>query len=212
MITSMPAQAPPVATPSLVLGSSSRYRAELLGRLGLPFVQASPDLDEAVLAGETPGQCAQRLALLKAQAVAAKPAFYDAWVIGSDQTATLDHQTILGKPGSHAKAVEQLTAASGKTQCFYTALALVNHRQNKTFTALVTTEVTFRPLKADTIEAYLRAEQPYDCAGSAKSEGLGIMLIKSMNGPDPSALVGLPLIALVDMLMAAGFTLPVAKP
>lgn len=188
--------------PDLILASTSRYRRELLERLRLPFVVEPPQVDETPLAGETPRAAAVRLARAKADAIAAR--WPDALVIGSDQTATLDGATIIGKPGGHRQASAQLRAASGRTMVFHTALALVRAADDFSHEQVVETRVTFRLLTGAEIEAYLRAEQPYDCAGAAKSEGLGITLLEAIDGQDPTALVGLPLIALTAGLRRAG--------
>ncbi len=189
----------------LVLASSSPYRKALLERLGVPFRCASPDVDETPLPGETPENCALRLAVLKARAVGS--AFPDARIIGSDQVATLDGAR-LDKPGTHANAVRQLTLASGRSVRFDTAVALLNAHSGGIGTAVVACEVKFRVLSPRTIETYLQREQPYDCAGSAKAEGLGIALIERIDTPDPTSLIGLPLIALTGLLAAAGVELP----
>jgi septum formation protein len=188
----------------LILGSTSRYRKELLQRLNLPFEVASPQVDETPLPGEAPQALARRLALAKAQAVAARHP--DAVVIGSDQVADL-HGQPLGKPGNHERARAQLKAMSGQTVIFQTALAVVC--QNSGFVAqdLAAVRVQFRNLSESEIENYLRAEQPYDCAGSAKSEGLGIALLECIDNDDPTALVGLPLIRTARMIRAAGIPL-----
>jgi septum formation protein len=188
--------------PPLILASTSRYRQALLQRLGLPFTIEASGVDETAEPGESPRAAAIRLARAKAAAVAARQP--DALVIGSDQTATLDGVEIIGKPGDHARALDQLRAASGRTMSFHTALALLRAEDGLVDEQVVDTRVRFRTLSEDEIEAYLRAEQPYDCAGSAKSEGLGIALLESIEGPDPSALVGLPLIALCTALRRAG--------
>jgi septum formation protein len=193
---------------SLVLASTSRYRAALLKRLGWRFDVSPPQVDETPVAGESPLDCALRLALAKALAVAQQSAWRSAWVIGSDQTATLDGARIIGKPGTHERAREQLRAASGQTMHFHTGLALVNLAQGVERALVVSTEVRFRLLGEDMIERYLLAERPYDCAGSAKSEGMGIGLLEAILGPDPSALIGLPLIALSSLLLEAGFQIP----
>jgi septum formation protein len=193
---------------SLVLASTSRYRAALLKRLGWRFDVCPPQVDETPVVGESPRDCALRLALAKAQAVARQSAWQAAWVVGSDQTATLDGVHIIGKPGTHERAREQLRAASGQTMHFHTGLALVNTSQKTERALVVSTEVRFRLLSEDVIERYLLAERPYDCAGSAKSEGMGIGLLEAILGPDPSALVGLPLIALSSLLLEAGFQFP----
>jgi septum formation protein len=185
----------------LVLASSSRYRQALLARLGRPFECASPEVDETPLPGEGTSRSALRLAEAKARAVAAK--FPGALVIGSDQVASCGSMR-LDKPGNHDNAVRQLTSLSGKAALFETALALLDEKDGTLRSRLVPCRVTFRPLSRELIEAYLRAEQPYDCAGSAKSEGLGIALIERIETDDPTSLVGLPLIALTEMLAEAG--------
>ena len=190
---------------TLVLGSTSRYRRELLQRLGLPFTVAAPDVDEAPLPGETPRALALRLALAKAHAVAAQHP--DAAVIGSDQVADL-HGQPLGKPGTHERASAQLQRMSGETVIFQTAVAVVCAATGFEQVDLAPVEVRFRTLTGDEIERYLRIEQPYDCAGSAKSEGLGISLLEAIHSDDPTALIGLPLIRTCRMLRAAGLTLP----
>lgn len=198
------AGAPP--RPPLILASTSRYRRELLARLGLSFEVLPPHVDEAVLAHESPAEAAERLALAKADAVGAlRP---QALVIGSDQTATLDGRTVIGKPGTHARAVAQLTAASGRTMTFHTGLALVCAATGLRRLVRVDTRVRFRTLSPAAIEAYLAREPAYDCAGAAKVEGLGIALIEALDGPDPTALVGLPLIALCTLLADAGHAVP----
>ena len=189
----------------VVLGSTSKYRAELLGRLGLAFERAAPDVDETPLPGETPEQIARRLALAKARAVAKK--FPHAVVIGSDQVADLAG-TPLGKPGTHERAVAQLRAMRGQTVIFQTALAVVCAETGFEQSDLAAVRVVFRDLSDDEIEHYLRAEQPYDCAGSAKSEGLGIALLDAIDNDDPTALVGLPLIRTARLLREAGWVLP----
>ena len=197
-------QSPPLVR-TLVLGSTSRYRRELLQRLGLPFTVAAPDVDETPLQGEAPRALALRLALAKAHAVAAQHP--DAVVIGSDQVADL-HGQPLGKPGTHERASAQLQRMSGETVIFQTAVAVVCAATGFEQVDLAPVEVRFRTLTGDEIERYLRAEQPYDCAGSAKSEGLGISLLEAILSDDPTALVGLPLIRTCRMLRAAGLTLP----
>ena len=197
-------QSPPLVR-TLVLGSTSRYRRELLQRLGLPFTVAAPDVDETPLQGEAPRALALRLALAKAHAVAAQHP--DAVVIGSDQVADL-HGQPLGKPGTHERASAQLQRMSGETVIFQTAVAVVCAATGFEQVDLAPVEVRFRTLKGDEIERYLHAEQPYDCAGSAKSEGLGISLLEVILSDDPTALVGLPLIRTCRMLRAAGLTLP----
>jgi septum formation protein len=187
----------------LILASSSIYRQQLLRRLNLPFTTASPDIDESPHAGETPPQTALRLAEQKARALAAR--FPDALIIGSDQVAVLHGQAV-GKPGNHANAVQQLSAASGAVMYFYTALCLLDSASGQAQLATTINEVKFRKLTPEQIERYLQAEKPYDCAGSAKSEGLGIALIEYIRGDDANALIGLPLIELTSMLMNAGVT------
>jgi septum formation protein len=189
----------------LILASSSRYRRELLERLRLPFETVSPDIDEQPRPDEDAQTLARRLSLEKAQAVGRNHP--GALVIGSDQTATIDGRQIIGKPGTHERAVAQLRAASGRTLVFHTGLCLWQHGQPPLLDC-VATHVRFRTLGEDEIERYLRAEQPYDCAGSAKSEGLGVTLLDAQDGTDPSALVGLPLIRLSGMLRARGIALP----
>ncbi len=185
----------------VVLASTSSYRRSLLERLGLRFECADPRADETPVAGEAPAETARRLAEAKARAVA--PRFPDALIIGSDQVATCDGLR-LDKPGSHANAVRQLTFMSGKTAQFDTAVAVLDASRASLHVRVVPCSVTFRRLDAGQIERYLLAEQPYDCAGSAKSEGLGIALIASIKTEDPTALVGLPLIALTELLLACG--------
>lgn len=185
----------------LVLASTSPYRRELLSRLKLPFEICSPEVVETPQPGETPDQTAYRLAIAKAQSPAM--IFPDALIIGSDQVATLDgHQ--LGKPHTHENAVKQLTMMRGRSVVFHTALCLYNSRTGNTQTREVPFTVYFRKLTDAQIEHYLVKEQPYNCAGSAKSEGLGIALIEKMSGDDPNALIGLPLIALIEMLENEG--------
>jgi septum formation protein len=185
----------------LVLASTSVYRRELLSRLRLPFEMAAPDVDETPHAGEAPEATALRLAHAKAQAVAGR--FVQSLIIGSDQVAEVDGVR-LDKPGSHARARQQLGMLSGRAVVFHTALALLNTGSGQVRTRLVPTRVRFRHLTSAQIDAYLVKEQPYDCAGSAKSEGLGIALIEAIEGEDPTALIGLPLIALTDLLLAEG--------
>jgi len=193
----------PTARP-LVLGSTSPYRRELLARLRLPFDVASPEVDETPLPGEDPGVLACRLALAKAQAVAAR--FPAALVIGSDQVADLAGEA-LGKPGTHERAVAQLRRMRGQTVVFQTAVAVVCVETGFAQVELAPVRVRFRDLADAEIEAYLRAETPYDCAGSAKSEGLGISLLESIENDDPTALIGLPLIRTARLLRAAGLEL-----
>lgn len=191
--------------PILVLASSSPYRRELLTRLQIPFEVISPDVDETPLTHEAPQDTALRLAQLKARTVAEK--FSDALIIGSDQVALLDKQQ-LGKPHTFENAKKQLMAASGQAMVFHTALCLYHSRTKNMQARVVPITITFRTLSEDLIERYLEKEQPYNCAGSAKFEGLGIALIERFDGEDPNALIGLPLIALVDMLHQEGVTLP----
>ena len=187
--------------PTLILGSTSRYRRELLERLRLPFEVRSPEVDETPRPGEAPAALAQRLALAKAQAVSAQ--FPSAVVIGSDQVADLDGEPI-GKPGTHERAVAQLRAMRGRSVVFQTAVAVMRGSTCYVGTALAPVTVRFRQLSNAEIEHYLRAEQPYDCAGSAKSEALGIALLDAIESDDPTALVGLPLIRTCMLLRAAG--------
>jgi septum formation protein len=185
----------------LVLGSTSPYRRELLGRLGLRFAVAAPDIDETALPAETPAQTAVRLAEAKARAVAAR--FPKALVIGSDQIADCAGQPI-GKPGNRDAAVAQLRALSGKTVVFHTGLALVDAASGRCHAALVDVASTFRSLQSADIDAYLDREAPFDCAGSVKAEGLGIALFERIESDDPTALIGLPLIALSRLLREEG--------
>jgi septum formation protein len=196
--------AAPPGTRPLILGSTSRYRRELLLRLQLPFNVTAPKVDESPLPGEAPRQLAERLALVKARAVA--HLFPHAVVIGADQVADLNGQP-LGKPGTHAKAVAQLRQMRGQTVLFHTAVAVVCLESSFEQSSLALVRVTFRDLTDDEIENYLCAEQAYDCAGSAKSEGLGIALLESIESDDPTALVGLPLIRTCKMIQAAGVAL-----
>lgn len=189
---------------ALVLGSTSPYRRELLARLRIPFTVAAPDVDETPHPGETPRQLACRLAMAKARAVAVQ--FPASVVIGSDQVADLDGQP-LGKPGNHGRAVEQLRQMRGKTVIFQTAVAVVCQDSHFAQMDLAQVKVKFRDVSDAEIEAYLLAETPYDCAGSAKSEGLGIALLEAIENDDPTALVGLPLIRTCQMLSAAGIAL-----
>ncbi len=190
---------------NIVLASTSRYRRELLGRLRIPFSVADPRVDETALPGEAPEATAVRLACAKALAVANGQA--DAQIIGCDQVAVAGGM-ILGKPGNHENAVRQLRELSGREATFYTALCLHDTGTGRTSTRVVPYRVKFRTLDEAAIERYLAREQPYDCAGSAKSEGLGIALIERMEGEDPNALIGLPLIALVDLLAEHGVQVP----
>ncbi|HJW02725.1 MAG TPA: Maf family nucleotide pyrophosphatase [Azospira sp.] len=194
---------PPLSKAPLILASTSPFRKELLARLQLPFDTASPEVDETPLVGETPEQTALRLSEAKARVVAHR--FPDALIIGSDQVACLDGN-IYGKPGTHERAVEQLKAMRGRTVNFYTGLCLFNAATGATHLRGIPTLVTFRDLTDGEIERYLLKEQPYNCAGSAKSEGLGIAVIARMEGDDPNALIGLPLIALCDLLGEEGYS------
>lgn len=193
----------PLNAPLLVLASGSRYRAELLRRLHLDFTIAIPNLDESPLQHESPADTAARLAAAKAKAVAGQ--FPGAWTIGSDQVADLDGEPI-GKPGSRSAAEAQLARLSGRRVAFHTAVCLL--ADGRSHQKVVTTWVTYRTLTPTTIGRYLDREPALDCAGSAKSEGLGIALIAEMSSPDPTALIGLPLIALTDLLAIAGWKLP----
>ncbi|WP_027214221.1 Maf-like protein [Burkholderia sp. WSM2232] len=197
--------------PRLILASSSPYRRELLERLRIPFDVAVPAIDETPHAGETPQATALRLAEAKARAVAVALAANDAaLVIGSDQVATYDGLQI-GKPGTHDKALAQLQAMRGREVLFHSALCLLDSRSGVAQSADVITRVRFRDLPDAMLQAYLLAETPYDVAGSAKSEGLGIALLEAIHSDDPTALVGLPLIALSGMLLTAGYPLLGAK-
>ena len=189
----------------LILASTSVFRRHLLERLRLPFSVVASDVDETPLPGETPETLACRLALAKAQSVA--QAHPGAVVIGSDQVADLDGHA-LGKPGTHERATQQLRQMSAQTVIFQTAVAVVCQATGFEQVELAAVEVRFRPLNDGEIERYLQAEQPYDCAGSAKSEGLGISLLDAIASDDPTALVGLPLIRTCRMLRSAGLALP----
>jgi len=185
----------------LVLASTSPYRRELLARLGLPFEVANPQTDESPLVQEAPTEMALRLSEAKARAVAAQ--FPDALIIGSDQVAEMGGR-VFGKPGTHARAIEQLRQLSGQTVNFFTGLCVLNSRTGDAEVRGVPTLVGFRELTDSEIENYLGREPAYNCAGSAKSEGLGIALLSRIHGDDPNALVGLPLIALCDLLRKHG--------
>ncbi len=185
----------------LVLASTSVYRRELLERLGMTFECARPDVDESQLPGETPGATAERLSVAKAQAVAAS--FTDTLIIGSDQVASCEGRR-LDKPGTHENAVSQLTWLSGRQARFDTAVSLLDTRSGRIASRVVPCRVHFRTLDPGTIETYLRRERPYDCAGSAKAEGLGIVLISRIDTEDPTSLIGLPLIALTGLLESFG--------
>ncbi|MDR3221979.1 MAG: Maf family nucleotide pyrophosphatase [Candidatus Accumulibacter sp.] len=188
-------------TRQLVLASTSPFRRELLGRLGFPFETVNPQTDESPLPDEVPEDTALRLSEAKARAAA--PLFPDALIIGSDQVAVLDGRAY-GKPGTHDNAVRQLRTMRGRTVNFFTGLCLLDARTGQARVRGVPTLVTFRDLRDEEIESYLVREQPYHCAGAAKSEGLGIAIIARMQGDDPNALIGLPLIALCELLREAG--------
>jgi septum formation protein len=185
----------------LILASSSPFRRELLSRLLIPFEVVAPDVDETARPGELPQALVERLAIAKAQAVASKHT--DALVIGSDQVAVHSGE-IVGKPLTHERAVEQLKTASGKTVTLYTGLALINSSSGRVQSEVVPYRVLFRSLTEAQIENYLRQEQPYHCAGSVKSEGLGVALLERFEGEDPATLIGLPLIRLIRMLEHEG--------
>ncbi|MFL6622940.1 MAG: Maf family nucleotide pyrophosphatase [Sulfurifustis sp.] len=186
---------------SLILASSSPFRRELLTRLRLPFEAAAPAVDETPQTGESPVALVERLAVAKARAVAVR--FPNALIIGSDQVAVYDG-SIVGKPRDHADAVKQLRAASGRKVILYTGLALLNSATGRVQSEVVPFGIQFRALSDEQIENYLRKEQPYNCAGSVKSEGLGIALLERFEGDDPNALIGLPLIRLIRMLENEG--------
>ncbi len=189
----------------LILASTSPFRRELLARLGLPFETRAPEIDESPLAGEAAAVLVARLAEAKARSIAVRDARI--LVIGSDQVAVLDGG-ILGKPGNHERALEQLLRASGKTVVFHTGLCVVDSDSGRAQVDVVPFRVVFRKLDLARIERYLRREQPYQCAGSFKSEGLGIALFERLEGDDPTSLIGLPLIRLTRMLEAEGIAVP----
>lgn len=191
--------------PRLILASTSPFRRELLARLQLPFEAVAPEADESAVAGESPAATAERLAVAKARAVADR--FPDALIIGSDQVA-FQGETRYGKPGTRENAIAQLRAMSGKTVVFHTGLCLLNAATGRTHLRGIATEVRFRELSDAEIGRYLDKEDSLNCAGSARSEGLGIALLEYLRGDDPNALVGLPLVALCDMLRAEGVELP----
>jgi septum formation protein len=191
-------------TRHVILGSTSVYRRELMNRLRIPFGVQAPEVDETALKDESPLQLAKRLALAKAHAVGQK--FPESVVIGSDQVADLDGLA-LGKPGNFERATLQLRQMGGKTVAFHTAVAVVCHATGFVAQDCASVNVVFRDVSDAEISAYLLAETPYDCAGSAKSEGLGIALLSSIDSDDPTALVGLPLIRTCNMLRAAGVKL-----
>lgn len=189
-------------TRPLVLASTSRYRRMLLERLGLPFLAVAPETDESALPGESPAATALRLAVAKARSVAT--AHPRALIIGSDQVADCDGEPV-GKPGTHDRAIAQLEQLSGRTVVFHTGLALLDATNGACQAELVDVRSTFRRLSAAEIETYLRRDQPYDCAGAVRSEALGIALFERIESDDPTALIGLPLIRLTAMLLAAGY-------
>lgn len=193
------------ANPALLLASSSPFRRELLGKLRLEFTHQSPDIDESRLDGETPTELVIRLAQEKATALAEQHP--NTLIIGSDQVAVLG-DTVLGKPGTREKAIEQLSVASGQRVTFLTGLCLLNTATGRTQTACEPFHVQFRTLQPAQIERYVDLEQPLNCAGSFKSEGLGIVLFKALEGRDPNSLVGLPLIVLTEFLAEEGIQLP----
>ena len=192
-------------TPALLLASSSPFRRQLLDKLGLDFIHQSPDIDESPLADESPVALVMRLAREKAGALAGSHP--DTLIIGSDQVAVIGDR-VLGKPGNREKAIEQLSAASGQRVTFLTGLCLLNTATGRTQVACDPFHVQFRTLRPAQIERYVDAEQPLNCAGSFKSEGLGIVLFKAMEGRDPNTLVGLPLILLTEFLASEGISLP----
>jgi septum formation protein len=196
--------------PSLILASTSPYRRQLLERLRVPFSCSAPGVDETRGTGERPLELAVRLARAKALAVALQHP--EVWVVGSDQVAVrVDRalgEVVLGKPGTEALCIDQLRASSGQILSFMTAVAVVRHREPAAHEFVDTTQVTFRTLDDATIARYVALEKPFDCAGGFKSEGLGITLCESINGMDPSALIGLPLIQLSRVLRSVGFQLP----
>ncbi len=193
-----------MSNPPLILGSSSPFRKEVLSSLRLPFDTSSPDIDETPKAGESPIELVERLAIEKAQKVAEQ--YPQALIIGSDQVA-MHGNKIVGKPHTHERAVEQLREASGKKIELYTGLALINAKTGSIQSEVVPFAVHFKVLDDSTIERYLRKEEPYNCAGSVRSEGLGVALFERFDGDDPNALIGLPLIRLVSMLEREGFDL-----
>lgn len=191
-------------SPTLILASTSPFRRAILEKLGVPFDVASPETDESALKNETPQQLVERLAIAKARAIADQ--HDEGLVIGSDQVAVND-SVILGKPGDHATATKQLQAASGKRITFYTGLALINAATGNTQSEVIPFDVVFRQFTDSQIEHYLQKEQPYNCAGSFKSEALGICLFEKLEGDDPNTLIGLPLIRLVRMLENEGLNI-----
>jgi len=193
-----------MSTPKLVLGSSSPFRKMLLQRLMVPFETTNPNIDESAFEGETPIELVERLAIEKAKAVIKDHP--NSLIIGSDQVA-LHGNDVVGKPHTHERAVEQLRSASGKKITLYTGLALVNSNTGNIQSEVVPFTVHFKQLSEHIIESYLRKEEPYNCAGSVKSEGLGIALMERFDGDDPNALIGLPLIRLIAMLENENFPL-----
>lgn len=191
--------------PSIILASTSKYRSELLHKLNIPFETANPLVDETPLCGESPPALASRLALAKSRAITSTAP--DTLVIGSDQVASIDHQ-LLGKPGNMDRAVDQLTLSSGRCVEFHTAVSVTHADSGESLSRLEITRVHFRELSHQQIVRYLEAEQPFDCAGSFKSEGMGIVLFRKIEGRDPNALIGLPLIALVEILSEWNLILP----
>lgn len=191
--------------PSIILASTSKYRSELLHKLNIPFETANPLVDETPLSGESPPALASRLALAKSRAITSTAP--DTLVIGSDQVASIDHQ-LLGKPGNMDQAVDQLTLSSGRCVEFHTAVSVTHADSGESLSRLEITRVHFRELSHQQIVRYLEAEQPFDCAGSFKSEGMGIVLFRKIEGRDPNALIGLPLIALVEILSEWNLILP----
>lgn len=186
----------------IVLGSTSRYRKALLARLGVPFETAAPGVGECALEGEAPAATCERLALAKARAVAAR--YTNALVIGSDQVAN-ENGVAIGKPGGRDEAIAQLARLAGRAIVFHTGVALVDAASGRSHVARVDVTTRFRTLTRATIEAYVDREQPFDCAGSIRSEGLGIALVEAIDNADPTALIGLPLITVVDLLQREGF-------
>jgi septum formation protein len=191
--------------PSLILASSSPYRKELLSRLCIPFTCITPDIDETPFPDESTDALIERLSHEKDQVIAKQHP--NAWVIASDQVADFNGQAI-GKPGTHEKALAQLQMMRGKTVVFKTGLCLMNHQSQRSIYMCIPTQVTFHDLEDAILENYLRTEKPYDCAGSAKSEGLGICLLSKIKSDDPTALIGLPLISLSGLLRTVGYAIP----
>lgn len=203
-------KSPVLPLPKLILASTSPFRQQLLQKLHLPFVTAKPEVDETPLPNETVAQMVARLSQLKAQAVAGTTR-ETAIIIGSDQSASLEEQP-LGKPHTFENALAQLQSMQGKTITFYTGLCVINTQTGKTFQAMDLTQVHFRQLSTQAITTYLELEQPFNCAGSFKSEGLGITLFKAIETKDPNALIGLPLIELTTIFQQMGYELPLKEP